>query len=328
MFKGLSVSKGGIMTDIKFPPIIEKWFEYKRSKIKQYPQNCLRASSIGHPCKRYHYHSIHDWKEKQLHDEVRQSIYDEGNFHEKVLISELHEMGFEVVEQQRSFQLEDPKITGHIDGILRYDNKDFPFDCKSINSNDYQKLDSLEDFLYSKKYYQANYVIQLLLYLLMSGNEYGCLILKNKITGEIKPIWAQIDYIKLDDVLKRAKEVYKALETNLPPDRIDNLDLCSKCDFRHICLPDMKFGDGVQVLDDAELLELLNRRELAKDSAEEFAEADELIKASVKTTGVGEKICGDFIIKVTSYTKETKIPLTWDTKQDEILKCKIARIGK
>jgi len=319
------------MIDEKYselPHIYEKWLEHKKSKIKQYPTNTLRASQIGFPCDRYHYYSIANWKDRQLHDEIMQSIFDEGNLHEKAVIQELQEMGFEIVEYQRSLQNDKPLITGHIDGILRWEGKDYPFDVKSI-SYDFDSITSAEDLLYSKKLWHRSYVAQLQLYLyLCAREEIGCFILKNKMTGEIKPVWMQIDYDYVDSLLKRAERVYEAIEKKQPPAKINDFNVCGECAFRHICLPDIELGEGVTIMEDKTLEELLKRWWELKDAAKEFEKIDETIKNAAKAAGkTGEKIVGDFVIRVTSSTYKRKIPLTYEIQEQEVFKTQIAKIN-
>lgn len=310
----------------ELPDIDGAWKALKHTRIKQYPQNNLRASSAGHPCARYHYHSIHDWREKQLHDEILQSIFDEGAMHEKDVIAQLNVMGFQIVEQQRSFQLDKPLITGSIDGILRYKNKDFPFDIKSINPYDFNKIQTIEDLMFSKKIHQRKYPAQLQLYLLMSNNDVGCLIFKNKLTGELKTIFAQIDYDYTEQILKRAEVVYAALAKNEPPKCINDFDACKECPFRHICLPDLKMGEGVIVMDDAELNGLLERREELAPMAKEYKTIDEDVKEVVTAGGQGEKVCGSFFIQVTEHERKNKVPDTWHEEVSKYLRTQIVKL--
>ena len=308
------------------PPIEQLWHKHKASKIKQYPQNNLRASSVGHPCDRYHFHALKDWREKGLHDPVLQSIFDEGNLHEKDVLHTLSEMGVEVIEQQRSFQLDNPKITGHIDGILLWEGRRIPFDIKSINPYDFQKINSAEDLLFSKKVYQRQYPAQLQLYLLMTNEEVGGFILKNKLTGEIKPIWMAIDYDYAEQILKRAERVYAALDHDTPPERTVDLDLCSKCPFAHICLPDLTLGEGVQLIDDMEMAAMLERRAQCEPLAKEYQKIDADIKDAVKPHGPGERLCGNYLIKTTQYERVTKVPITWDEETKPYLRTQILEI--
>lgn len=309
------------------PDIEGAWLAYEARKIKQNPQNNLRGSDIGFPCDRYHYHAIRDWKERTLHDPETQGVFDEGHLHEKDVTMKLMEMGFEIVEQQRSFQLDKPLITGHIDGKLRWNGRTFPYDVKSIQPFDFAKIASAEDLLYSKKVHLRKYPAQLQIYLLMSGEEIGCFILKNKITGRLRPIWMAIDYDFCEQLLKRGERAYKAIETGSPPDRTTDFDVCMKCPFRHICLPDLKAGPGITPIDDAELSGMLERREQLSPLAKEFEELDEEIKEQAKAGGVGEKVCGDFLLRVKEQKKKTKVPLTWEEKETSYLVTKILKLN-
>lgn len=311
---------------IGVPDIVGAWKAYKEKKIKAFPQNNLRASSIGHPCDRYHYHSIHDWKEKALHDAVTQSIFDEGNLHEEDAILELKSMGFQIVEQQRSFQMDKPLITGHIDGILRWQDQDFCFDVKSTSPYVFEKMNSAEDMLFSKRFYHRMYPAQLQIYLLMGGHEVGLFIFKNKLTGELKPIWMQIDYDYSEQILKRAERVYKALREEKPPERVNDFDVCKQCPFKHICLPDMKSGLGVQAIDDMELAAMLDRRDSLESLSKDFKEIDEEIKDLVKQHGPGEKICGNFLIKTEKRDTTKKIPITYTEEKSSYLVTKIIKL--
>jgi len=310
------------------PDIQSAWFEYKNKRVKAFPQHALRASSIGHPCDRFHYHSIKDWNKKTLHGAVLQSIFDEGNTHETETIKTLVEIGFTVVEQQRAFNIETPLITGHIDGIIRWEGTDYPFDIKTMGEYDFRKINSAEDLLYSKKLHQRKYPGQLQIYLLQLGLEIGCFILKNKLTGEIKPIWMEIDYDYCEKLLKRAERVYEALSKQTPPERYPDFSICSKCDFRELCLPDLKTGDGVRVLDDMEMASLLERRDQLKEVAEEYSELDDQIKEHFKVFGTGENICGDYVVKVSEVNTTKKVPLTWNEVKSSYFKTQIVRVKK
>lgn len=309
------------------PDIQGAWRAYKEKKIKLSPQNTLRASSIGQPCDRYHYYSIKNWQDRPLHDAVMQSIFDEGNLHEPAVIQDLQKMGFEVVEQQRSFQIDKPKITGHIDGLLRWEGQNFPFDVKTIGPYDFPKINAVEDLIYSKKTHQRQYPAQLQIYLLQCEQERGLLLFKNKLTGEIKPIWMEIDYDFAEQLLKRAERVYAALEAQKIPDRIQDFDVCKKCAFRELCLPDLKHGAGVQLIDDAELSGLLDRYHDLKALAEEFEDLEDTIKDSAKASGEGEKVCGDFLIKVTQQKRKNKVAITFREEEISFLVAKIIKLN-
>ncbi|UOF82076.1 crispR-associated [Caudoviricetes sp.] len=289
-----------------------------RRKSQVYPQHKIRASSAGNPCKRFHWYSIKNWNDRPVPDETLQSIFEEGKFHETKVIQDLQAMGFEIVETQRALKLENPDITGSIDGILRWEGKDFPFDIKTTSPHVYDKISCVEDLLYSKSFYHRNYVTQLQLYLLMTGNPIGLFIMKNKVTGRIKPIWMEWDPIYCDEVLKRATDVYAAITADKLPEPIGDVDLCMKCDFRHVCLPDLAMANQVTVIDDQELGAMLDRRNQLEESAKEFKEIDEEIKSKVQSAGAGERVCGNYMLQTKNVTRKG-----YQVKDSEFLQTKI-----
>lgn len=313
---------------MNFPPIEEAIKKLKRSKIKQMPQNNLRASTLGHACDRYHYYSIANYQDRVLHDEKLQSIFDEGYLHEGDTIRQLQDAGFEITETQRPFQLDNPLITMHIDGKIKWEGVKFPFDVKSISANLYPQMNSSEDFMFSKYHYHRNYVAQMQLYLLGTGEEYGLLILKNKGTGEIKGIPMMIDIAFCDNLIKRAERVYSALSSKTPPARTDIMELCLECPFAQVCLPDLKFGEGIRTLDNKTLEELLDRRETLYDGSKEFEEIDKQVKGIVTQSGPGETLIGKYLIKVVEIKTTKKVPITWNDEESKYLKTTILKVEK
>lgn len=313
-----------------FPPIEEGWKEVKQASIKKFPQHFIRASSAGHPCHRYHWHSIKDWEKVPKHDVILQSIFDEGHLHETHtirLLSEIGEVkGFEVVEQQRSYVFPKPKITGRIDGKILWKKKGIPFDVKTINPWDFQKLSSAEDFLYSKKVHQRNYIAQIQLYMLMSNSEYGMLILKDKQTGQIKVIMMQMDYAFCESILKRAEKVYQDLEKGEPGARTKDQTLCIKCPYAFICLPDLTSGKGIELLKDPDFESKLSRREELSKASKEYSEIDKEVKETFKEIGVGEYVVGKFLGTVTEINVKRRKVLTYEEETKKEVRIKILRV--
>ncbi len=306
------------------PPIEEMWREKKQEKIRHFPQSNLRASAIGWPCDRYHYHSIKDWREVPLHDVGLQAIFDEGEIHEEAIIAELKKLpGIKIVKQQVAFQLDKPLIKGTIDGMLRWEGQDFPFDAKSMSRFQFPKVKSAEDLINSPSPLFRKYVAQLQLYLLLAGYEIGAFILKCKDTGEIRVIWMQIDYAFIEGLLQRAERVTKALASETPPERTKDAELCIKCPYRHVCLPEIKFGEGVQILGGQELTEMLERRDQLEAASKEFDEIDKAVKNLAKATGEGEKIAGDFLITVKKRSKKA-----FSVAASEYFETRIVKITK
>jgi len=164
---------------------------------------------------------------------------------------------------------------------------------------------------------------------MVARDEYGCLVFKEKNTGRMKSIWMKIDYDYIEKLLKRAERVYKALEEGKPPAKINDFNVCEKCAFRHICLPDIQIGEGVTIMEDKALQDCLKTWWELKDTAKEWSSIDKAIKGACKSAGTtGEKIIGEYLLKVTSYSMSKKVPITWETKETEVFKTQITKLGE
>jgi CRISPR/Cas system-associated exonuclease Cas4 (RecB family) len=306
--------------------------EELQKRIKVWPKYTYRASDLGHECGRYHYLSIENWKDRMPHDPVLQSIFDVGNvFEEHLAVPRINKMrGIRIIEQQIEHIIPSPRITMHLDGRLLVEETNeyiddpvgtkIPFEVKTVTPWDFAKLNSLEDFTHSKKHHQRMYVAQLQLYLLGTGCEWGYMVLVNKITGMLKFIRATIDIDFCDALIKKAERSEEAREAQIPPERINDFDICSGCAFRHVCLPEIS-NTGVQIMDEAEMAEKLKERDTLKDSMARFRELDNEIKTSMKGEGEGQYIVEDFVLKVSKKRRgEYKV------EASEWLETRIARL--
>jgi len=264
--------------------IIEKIYEEKAKKIKAYPCHVNRASNLGDPCiRRLVYERTH-WQERLLHDVHLQLLFDEGNNQEKIVVRDLQDAGFEIYEQQRSFEIKDLQITGHMDLKLKISGDEtlYPTEIKSMAPHIFQKVNQVLDF-YNKSYpWLQKYPPQLLLYMYASDEERGVWILKNKSTGALKEIWVDFDYDLVDEIFCKAQVINEHIENKTMPDRIEDLELCARCPFRHICLPERDFGKGIIIEDDETLTEMIDRLEDLKESYSEYISLNKKITESVK----------------------------------------------
>lgn len=269
--------------------------EKAASKIHIYPVQHLSASRLGHPCERYLYLLIKHWDEQKPYDVGLQHIFDLGNSIEDYAIERLKEAGFECITPTvRSWRIDKPLITGREDLRIKDENGELiPVEVKGLSPQEFDKLNSIEDFLKSKKHYVRGYPSQLFVYMYHFAKEHGLFVLVNKLTGEIKPIDVYMDYEYGDECLKKAERIYKALETNTPPDSCDDISVCENCNLQHICGQCRRTPADIEV--DGELDELINRKEALKAAKTEYDAIDKEIKARV---GEREKIVtGEFLIQ-------------------------------
>lgn len=284
--------------------IKERIDKSKQDKIQIYPCRNLRASNIGHPCERYLYLLVKNWQDQKPADITLQCIFDLGNKMEEYAIQTLKEAGLEIITPAvRSWQIDDPFITGREDILLKdVDTGELiPGEIKGISPFEFDKLNSIEDFLSSRKYYIRAYPMQLLTYMWKFEKEHGLFIIVNKLTGEVKPIDLFLkDHTNLMlQMLEKATRVNKAIAENNIPDAIDDNSVCEVCPLSHICGHSTTIPLDVEV--DDELEDLINEKESLKETKKKYEELDDEIKAKV---GEREKVlAGTYLITRTKTVK-------------------------
>lgn len=275
--------------------INEKIASAKQSKIKVYPCRNLRASNIGHPCERYLYLLITRWEEQKPHDVGLQHIFDLGNTLESHTINNLKEAGYEVITPtQWSFQIQNPLITGREDLRIKDENGELiPVEVKGISPFEFNKLNTVEDFLHSKKYYIRQYPAQLQIYMYHFNKLYGFFALTNKLTGETKVIRMDFDWNMADELLKKAERIYRAIDDKKEPDAVEDISMCEGCKLSHICGIHREIEPDIEL--DDELDELIKQKYELKKYVDRYEELGDSIKNMV---GEREKvITGDYLIQ-------------------------------
>lgn len=282
--------------------IKEKLNESLDKQIQIYPVNNLSASRLGHPCERYLYLLIKHWDEQKPHDRGLQGIFNLGNAIEEYAIERLKEAGYECVTPTvRSWRIEKPLITGREDLRIKDENGELiPVEVKGLSPQEWAKLNTVEDFLNSKKHYVRGYPTQLFVYMYRFAKEHGLFVLVNKLTGEIKPIDVYLDYEYGEQCLQKAERIYKALETDTPPESCDDISVCENCNLQHICGQVKRVPADVEL--DDELENLINRKTELAAAKKEFDEIDKQIKTIV---GEREKIVtGSYLVTRKAVTRE------------------------
>ena len=279
--------------------ITEKLNKATESKIQIYPCHNLRASNIGHPCERYLYLLIKHWDQQKPIDITTQQIFDLGNKMEEYAIEKLKNAGFEIVTPAvRSWQIDNPYISGREDILIKDDDGELiPGEIKGISPMAFPKLNTIQDFLDSKKYYIRGYPMQLLTYMWKYNKERGFFFIVNKLTGELKPILLSLkDHEELMlKLLEKATRVNNAVAEDKIPEPIDEPSVCDECPLAHICGKAAVIPTDVEV--DDELDELIEQRDALKESKKTYEELDEQIKAKV---GERERVLsGKYLIVVT-----------------------------
>ena len=282
--------------------INERLFKAKADKITVYPCRNIRASNLGFPCERYLYLLIKHWDEQKPHDVGLQNIFDLGNTLEEHTIKNIKEAGFEVITPTvRSWKIDKPLITGREDIRIKDENGELiPVEIKGISPQEFDKLNSVDDFLKSKKAYIQQYPAQLFVYMYHFGKEKGFFALTNKLTGQTKFIEVPLDYEYGEKMLQKAERIYKALDENNPPEACEDISICENCSLQHICGECRRIPADIEI--DGELDELIKRKEELAPAKKEYEEVDKEIKQKV---GEREKvITGEYLIQRKSFVKK------------------------
>lgn len=284
--------------------IAQKVEEYLQSERKSWAPAGNYASTAGYPCARKLVYDRLNWKEKALLSTRTLLIFREGNLHEGAVMKLLTEAGFNLVETQRPFEWEKIQIRGRIDARVKLNGRLIPLEIKSSNSYDFDAINCQADLLKSSKHWVRGYAAQMQLYLLMTNEPDGVLLLKNKQSGQLKEIDIHLDYEFAENIVKKLELVNEHVATKTYPERIADRSICQYCDFRHICLPDEE-SEQIQIADDPELLELLEQREQLKSQAKEYEQIDKKLKEHYwKQAEPGTYLVGDkFQVKLSSCSR-------------------------
>ena len=252
----------------------------KAKKIKLYPCHTNRASNAGQECLRRLVYERTDWDKKLLHDVGLQYIFDEGNRSEDITMQEMNEAGIQIFEGQRPFQYESVNLTGKIDFTATQEA--IPVEAKSINPYDFGTIKDLESVKTHKKARIRGYLAQLNVYLFLKEKPEGILLFRDKNSGRYKQINVPLDYELVEAVLKKFEAVNEHIKNKTLPEKISDLTICKTCPFRAHCLPDVSFGDGVKIVSDAYLVQLIEKRVATEVQATEYDAVDKELKELVK----------------------------------------------
>jgi len=212
--------------------------------------------------------------------------------HEKEVIRVLVASGLNIAEQQRAFEWKEYQITGYIDLKLLLDSEQLEFlkpqrgvvptEIKSMSPFVFDKVDDIEDMVKGKYPYLRRYPSQLNLYLLMDGKEWGLFLLKNKVTGELKEVWMQLDYDLGESLLKKAEAINTHVANDTLPEPMPyDENTCKDCGYIHICLPDIK-RDALQFTVDPDMESKIDHWFELDSARKEYADLDKYIKDSFR----------------------------------------------
>ena len=285
--------------------LVARVYDVSRRRIKSWPCHTNRASGIGHDCERHLTYTRTAWADRLLHDVDLERIFAEGRIQEQAVMAELAAAGIEVIEQQRPIDdlMARYQISGHMDGVINDNGTAIVLEIKSMSdpiwssvarrgAGVYEWSDVAEAF--QSKPWLRKYFAQMCIYMLGKNTERGVLLLKNKSTGALAQVNMVLDFAYAESLLQRAERINAHIAAGTLPERMAFDDLvCGRCDWRHLCLPDMPAVAIAWLPDDA-VAYMCCRREELDPARKEFADVDARVKAFAKAREEPRiVVCGD-----------------------------------
>lgn len=283
---------------VVIPDLVKAIADEKAKKIKRYPCHVNRASNLGYAvpelggCIRKGVYERTNWQDKELHDVGLQFIFDEGNHQERQVLKDVLDSGYEIIEAQSSYSWEQYQISGHIDGKIMCktetgENIAVPVEIKSMHPQIFSTIHQFEDFKI-KPWHRA-YMAQITLYMLMQNIDVAIFILKDKSSGKLKQIRVGLDYELGEACLRTAEIINEHVAKKTLPDRITDIDVCSKCSYKLLCHPDRNFGVELKIADDPSFEAKIDRYFEVEDAKSEAKKLWDNITDKCKATSKNDK---------------------------------------
>jgi hypothetical protein len=244
-------------------------------------------------------------------DRERNVIFDLG------LIGRYSNPPFEVIGQQKSFQLRDHKgriaISGKVDLMFDFGRgrPQIPTEMKDFSYQLTDRIFTFSDVLAGKWTHKA--ARQLLCYLYGSGEPMGILILTRPGLPRLIPVCLEEHLELVEEFLQRAESALDHKDAGTLPDYIQDMTECKRCAFANtICNPPIKSGEGAQIFTDPEVEQKLLRLVELETAADEYDKLDKWAKASFR--GVEMGLAGSALIQG-KWQRDTKYPLDEEAKK-------------
>lgn len=309
--------------------IIRRRAEKLGAKIKPKPRTAIWPSSFEDCDRRMVYEFTH-WQDKKLHDWHLEALFGAGNVNEAAFKSQIRELGFDVVEDGSplgSDMASRYNIVGYLDWRIKWSGRRVVCEAKMMSPMVFDRIrhgpDGIEDmkrFAWTRKY-----IRQLTIYLLGTCEDAGLFALTNG-RGEWKFVPLALDYSLAESLLKQAERVRSAVAGQSLPDRVAyDPEVCGRCPFAHICIPDIKNDERYLAFENAVLEDLLDVRAALAPKAAEFKKVDEKVKATLEAMGVAEGVStvGGWVITIkkgqrTVYNVPDAVKQQYSAKVDQL----------
>ena len=194
-----------------------------------YVSENIGASYIGHECERYIYYT---WKNiLPVNDGRVLKIFETGNIQEDIIISRIKQNGFNIYHQQkRLVDNEINNLTGKIDGILDYNNKEYILEVKTFNDKRFKDLLKNGVILSNSLHYA-----QMIMYMGWTEIMQSLYVAINKNDETIYTEIVNFDILLFHALRSKAKKIIESKE--IPKGISDKKTFfkCKMCHFNKVC---------------------------------------------------------------------------------------------
>jgi len=270
-----------------FSPAAElaaKWQRYLEGRVSIHPWTTTRISGIGDACERRIYYRRTEGNREKPYDAGLQAIFDLGKHLEVYAVRKLEAMGFDVVQRGKDWHDLDLDVTGHVDLMLTREGwpLDVVTEVKGLNEFTAGTIETIDDIRHNPSPWVRKYFSQLQGYLYTEKKPLGLFALLGKSSGDFTFVDCPRDDAFIDEhIVKKALRIRDAVRAREPLARTLVTDECVRCGFKHICCPDITYGDAPIVLESPpkDLLDALKTREELEQSKKLYERADKLVKS-------------------------------------------------
>lgn len=301
------------------PDIVAPLYEHAAKGIRKFPCHVNRASALGGDCERQLVYMRTHWQDRQMHDVHLELIFREGNLHEEAVLRALGEAGVTVIEQQTTLEWREYRITGHVDGVVVQDGRAVPLEIKSMSDHIWSSIAKRGPGVYEwsevsgafqAKPWLRKYLGQLSIYMLCKDVDRGILLLKNKSTGAMAQVNVELDYEYAESLIQRAERINRHIDQGTLPDRIAwRPDVCGRCPWLHLCLPDRVGHDPIEFLEDETIVELIEERERLSDDRAAYEAVDKQLKAWAKARPERRIEIGGWLVEKTALKRGVRVDI-------------------
>ncbi len=287
--------------------ILAKRKEFYAKPQGKNPRYTTWASQAGENCLRKLYYYRTQWEQiPELPPEIQPRL-EVGRALHDLAIQRFKNWGYEVREGLDSLRDDNLEVSGKLDfEVSKNGEVGIPVEVKSMQDFAISGLNSIADFLHSRKPWLKKYIAQLLLYLYLRNKPRGFLYLLGMGTDKLIEVplleGEGLDYAH--QIVANLEILKKAVAAKQIPDRITDLTICDDCDARHLCMPDQQIG-AEEVVFDKEFEELLVRREELASARKEYEELDKAVKERILSVGKNSVQIGMYLATVKSQTRKS-----------------------